>query len=166
MAKILVVYYSSGKATAEAAEKIAAALGADLERIDTLKAYPEDYEAMTAQGQKEVEEGLTPEIKPLEHDLKDYDTIVLGTPTWWYTMAPAVLTLLRTCDFSKKTVLPFQTHVGQPGHVMPDIRKELARAEGAMLFKGLRLEYDEGKLTAQSEREFSDWLDAVKKELA
>lgn len=77
-------------------------------------------------------------------------------------MAPAILTLLKTHSFAGKTVLSFQTHAGQTGHVIPDTRKEL---KGAMVFSGLRLEFDGEKLTPHSENEMRGWTVAVKKEL-
>ena len=42
----------------------------------------------------------------------DYDVIVLGTPVWWYTFAPAVKTFLESNDFSQKTIFPFATNGG------------------------------------------------------
>ena len=161
--KMLVVYYSEGGNTEKEARLMAEEFSADIERIDTLTPYPADREQMIALGQKEAETGATPAIKPLEHDIKDYDAIVIGTPTWWYTMAPAVLTFLKSYSFAGKTVLPFQTDAGQAGNVMSDIRKEL---RGAMVFSGLRLEYDKNNnLTKRSENERNLWIDAVKKEL-
>ncbi len=160
--KTLVIYYSTGSSTEEAALRLAKEFSADTEKISTVEEYPKDNEAMLAQAQKEVESGYTPEIKPLSKNPADYDVIFIGTPTWWYTMAPAVLTLLRSVSFAGKTVLPFQTHVGQPGHVIPDMRKEL---KGAMVFSGLRLEYDGNKLSPRSETEFTEWTAAVKKEI-
>lgn len=53
-----------------------------------------------------------PQINPISVNLADYDVIAIGTPTWWYTMAPAVLTFLTTNDFTGKTVIPFMTNGG------------------------------------------------------
>ena len=95
MNKILVLYYSwSNGNTKRIAKKVANEFQADLCSIDTVKPYPKDYNTTVNQGQEEVEAHVKPEIKKLEKDIKDYDTIILGTPTWWYTMAPAVLTFL------------------------------------------------------------------------
>ncbi len=160
--KTLVVYYSlSGKDTESVASRIAKELNADIERIDTVTPYPDNYEAAVEQGKKEAESGFCPEIKPLSHDPADYDCIAVGTPTWWYTMAPAVLTFMRQTDFKGKTVIPFQTHAGQPGHAVSDIRKE---AKGAMLFSGMRFEV--GKLgVITPEKEIQDWIADIKKEV-
>ena len=63
------------------------------------------------------------QIKPIFVNLADYDVIAIGTPTWWYTMAPAVLTFLTTNDFTGKTVIPFMTNGGWPGHVIIDMEE-------------------------------------------
>lgn len=162
MSKTLVVYYSmSGKDTESAALKIAGELGADVERLETAVPYPADYDAAVEQGKREAESGFCPELKPLAHNPADYDCIVVGTPTWWYTMAPAVLSFMRSTDFAGKTVIPFQTHAGQPGHAISDMRKE---TKGAMLFSGMRLEF--GKLgLITPEKEIDAWIADIKKEV-
>lgn len=33
--------------------------------------------------------GFEPDVLPLEHNPAGYDTVILGTPVWWYTYAPA-----------------------------------------------------------------------------
>lgn len=155
MSRTLVVYYSlSGKDTESVAKRLAEEFGGDLERLETKTPYPEDYEAAVEQGKREAESGFCPELKPLAHDPKDYECIVVGTPTWWYTMAPAVLSFMRQTDFAGKTVLPFQTHAGQPGHAISDMRKE---TRGAMLFSGLRLEFGKNGLVTP-ESEIGEWI--------
>ena len=113
MAKKLVVYYSwSNGNTKRIAEKLAEELGADIRQIDTAEPYKGSYDAVVDQGQEEVNRGYKPEIRPLDVDIKDYDVIAVGTPTWWYTMAPAVLTFLSSHDWSGKKVIPFMTNGG------------------------------------------------------
>ena len=73
------------------------------------------------QGKREVEAGFMPRINSLSVNLADYEVIAIGTPTWWYTMAPAVLTFLTENDFSGKTIIPFMTNGGWPGHVIKDM---------------------------------------------
>ena len=76
-----------------------------------------------------MDSGYKPPIKPLGIRIRDYDVIVLGTPTWWYGIAPAVLTFISSQDWHGKTVIPFQTDGGWPGHLMEDIRKECFGAD-------------------------------------
>ena len=56
--------------------------------------------------------GFEPELKPLPVNVADYDVIAVGTPTWWYTMAPAVKAFLHGQNFAGKTVVPFMTNGG------------------------------------------------------
>ena len=119
MKKMLVVYYSwSNGNTKKIAEQLADETGADIARIETTEPYRGSHEDVVEQGKREVEAGFMPQINPLSVNLADYDVIAIGTPTWWYTMAPAVLTFLTTNDFTGKTVIPFMTNGGWPGHVM------------------------------------------------
>lgn len=121
---MLVVYYSlSNGNTKRIAEWLQKATDADIVRIETLKPYTGSYNEIVEQGRQEVNRVYCPEIKPLGMNPADYDVIAMGTPTWWYTMAPAVLSFLKSCDWNGKTVIPFQTHGGWPGHVIKDIQK-------------------------------------------
>lgn len=126
MKKMLIVYYSwSNGNTKKIAEQLQAATGADIARIETAKPYPEDYQTTVEQGQDEVEKKYMPPIRPLEKNPADYDVIAIGTPTWWYTMAPAVLSFIHQCNVDGslygKTIIPFSTHGGWPGHTISDI---------------------------------------------
>lgn len=66
MKKMLVVYYSwSNGNTKRIAEQLAAATNADIARIDTEQPYSGSHEEVVEQGQREVEAGFMPQIKPL-----------------------------------------------------------------------------------------------------
>ena len=121
--KTLILYYSQARGnTRRIAEMIQKTVGAEIAEIETVTPYTGSYEDIVNQGQEEVTAGFMPEIKPLSVNLGDYDTVFLGTPTWWYTMAPAVKTFLNGVDLSGKTVILFQTHGGWPGHVFADMK--------------------------------------------
>lgn len=77
------------------------------------------------------ERGFAPELKPLSVSVADYDVIAVGTPTWWYTMAPAVKTFLRGQNFAGKTVVPFMTNGGWPGRVIKDMKAACPGADFA-----------------------------------
>lgn len=122
MKKLLIVYYSWAHGnTARIAQMLQKATGADAVRIETLTPYPQDYQTVVAQGQAEVQRSYKPAIRSLSVSMDDYDVIAVGTPTWWYTMAPAVRTLLAGQNWMGKTVVPFMTHGGWPGHVIQDM---------------------------------------------
>ena len=129
--KKLVVYYSIGGNTRAVARRIARTLRADVLEIKTVKAYPDDYDVLVSLGKKEVESGYIPQIEPLAIDWAKYDAVIVGTPVWWYTFAPAVRTFLKNYSHSLKgkKVFPFETNGGWLGHTPSDFRKTLRGAE-------------------------------------
>ena len=63
--KSLIVYYSYGGNTKRIAEMIHKEIGGDIFRIETVKPYTGSYDAVVDQGQREVNAGYCPELKPL-----------------------------------------------------------------------------------------------------
>ena len=95
MKKMLIVYYSwSNGNTKRIAEQLANETGADIARIETTEPYKGTHEDVVNQGKREVEAGFMPRINSLSVNLADYEVIAIGTPTWWYTMAPVSYTHL------------------------------------------------------------------------
>lgn len=125
----LVAYYSQSRGnTRRIAEMTADALDADLDEIRTVAPYPDDYNTVVEQGKREVDERYLPPIEPCKHAPEAYDRIVIATPTWWYTMAPAVATYLSEHSWVGKIVVPLQTHGGWPGQTIGDIENACAGA--------------------------------------
>ena len=162
MKKLLIVYYSwSNGNTERIAKTLQNVAGGDLLKIDTAVPYSGSYNDVVEQGQREVNQGCEPELKPISVDISGYDVIAVGTPTWWYTMAPAVKTFLHQNDFTGKTVVPFMTNGGWPGHVIKDMKKACPGAEFACEMQvqfdsngGDRLETPESRIEA--------WAQSVK----
>ena len=166
--KTLIIYFSYSPGNTEAvAKKIHASLeGSTLARIETVVPYSSDYSKVTEQGDKEVKEGFKPELKPLEVDVKDYDRIIIGTPTWWYHMAPAVLAYMSGTDFTGKTVVPFQTHAGWPGTTLGDMT-QLAKKQGAKEVdkaKDIKFSSNMSHINKMetSEKELESWIESLK----
>lgn len=164
--KTLTVYFSyTAGNTKRIAEEIQRTVGGDLVSLEPVKPYSDDYNQVVKQGQQEVEHGYKPELKPLGVDLKEYDRIIVGTPTWWYRMASAVLTFLSDNDFKGKVVVPFMTNAGWPGSVINDMtalaEKNGARVENAHEFKFSSDEKHFDRMVT-SEQELNRWLDSLK----
>lgn len=156
--KLLIVYYSQAVGnTRRIAEELAQATGGDLAVIETVTPYKGSYEEIVDQGNREVQAGYMPEIKPLAKSIKDYDIIAVGTPTWWYTMAPAVRTYLSAQNWTGKTVIPFQTHGGWPGHVIQDMK---ALCKGASFTNAMEVQFDStgGSNLVTKDRQIENWL--------
>ncbi len=161
MKKLLIVYYSwTNGNTERIARKLKKVSGADMARIETVIPYSGSYDEVVKQGQDEVNRGYQPEIVPLPVSVKDYDVIAVGTPTWWYTMAPAVLSFVKTQDFNGKTVIPFMTNGGWPGHVIRDIKRECA---GADFLYEMEVKFDSsgGDHLETSETDIDAWAESV-----
>lgn len=163
--KLLIVYYSvSNGNTKRIADELQKATGADIAQIQTIKPYIGSYNDIVEQGQREVDAHYQPEIAPLPVNPLDYDTIAIGTPTWWYTMAPAVLTFLHSFDWTGKTIIPFQTHGGWEGRVMKDI-KTICKGAKFVLENAIQFDSDGGATLVTKESEINAWIQKVQKQL-
>lgn len=156
--KAIVIYYSYSGNTKNIALHIAEALNADTAVIDTVKAYEGDYDTVVEQGHDEIRKGFRPPIKPINVDLSQYDTIILGTPVWWYTFAPAVKTFIESNDLAGKTIYPFATNGGWLGHTLKDIAAE---CKGASVKEGLDLHFNGAKLMTDKAN-LENWIKTIK----
>lgn len=160
MSKKLIVYYSMDGNTKMIAKMIHEKTGADMVMLNTVIPYTGTDEEIVQQGREEVNRGHLPDLEPLPVHLAEYDTIILGTPTWWYTMAPAVHSFIRRNNLSGKMVIPFQTHAGWPGHTLQDIE---AAAKGAQVRNGKQIQFSAqefGKLVTP-EKEVREWIETL-----
>ena len=159
--RTLIVYYSQAVGnTKKIAEKIQRATGADILRIDTVVPYEGTPEELTTQGQKEVDSCFKPELKVSHVDLSRYKRFIIGTPTWSYSMAPAMRTFLTANDWTGKIVVPFITNGGSPGHAIDDM-KEICR--GAVFEKEKAIQFDSIQLNEQvtSDEEIENWISSL-----
>ncbi len=160
--KMLIVYYSvSNGNTKRIADALQNATDADIARIDTVTPYTGSYDEIVEQGQREVNRGYQPDIKPLDINVADYDVVAIGTPTWWYTMAPAVLTFLNSCDWNGKTVIPFQTHGGWPGRTIKDMKNACNGANFACE-RAIQFDSTGGEELVTAEAEIEAWTAQVR----
>lgn len=77
-------------------------------------------------------------------------------------MAPAVLTFMHGQDFSGKTVVPFMTNGGWPGHVIKDMKKA---CKGADVACDMEVQFDStgGSKLETPQKEIDNWVQEVKK---
>lgn len=152
--KAIVIYYSYGGNTRRVAEQVGKAIGADLAEIKTVKPYTGSYDDVVDQGRREVDSGFLPELQPLNIDLRQYDTVILGAPVWWYTFAPAMSSFLHSVDLSGKTVYPFATNGGWLGHTFKDMEKA---CRGAKVKAGLNVRFN-GDRQITPDTDMQRWL--------
>ena len=126
MAKSLVLYFSVYGTAKAVAKEIARQAGADLMAIEPVVPYDSNrdhYNALAKLAKKEHDEDKRPAIRnPIP--VGDYDTFYIGYPMWWYTFPMILYTLFDQYDFSGKTIVPFNTHMGSgDGGTYRTIRK-------------------------------------------
>lgn len=156
--RAIVIYYSLGGNTRKIARLISDRFGADMAELETVQEYSGSYEDIVNQGQREVNMGFMPELKPLSANLSDYDTVILGSPVWWYTFAPAMKTFLSNSDLSGKRVYAFATNGGWLGNTIKNFQSECA---GADFGGGLDIRFDADVLKTP-ENKIIKWIDDIK----
>ena len=107
--KKLVLYFSETGSTKTVAEELQRQLQADIECIEAVTPYTGNFGETMQRGQREMQSGELPALKPLKSKLADYDVIFLGYPIWFGTYATPIATLVRDNDFAGKTIVPFCT---------------------------------------------------------
>jgi hypothetical protein len=93
--------------------------------------------------------------------LAEYDVIFVGSPNWWNTVAPPVLTFLQGEDLSGKAIFPFMTHEGTGlGRSVRDIA---ALSPDATVVEGLAIR---GGEAGRAGMKIAQWLRKLGMELA
>lgn len=122
--RTLVLFYSWSGNTRKIARLIAQKTGADWKEIVPEQAYPSNYNTVVEQAKQEIQARHYPALRPIDMDWGAYETVYLGTPNWWSTMAPPVASFLNEVMPTDKVIVPFCTHGGGgAGHIAADIAK-------------------------------------------
>ena len=145
MAKELVIYFSVYGTAKIVAEEIAKQTGADIREIIPEVAYDgnrDHYPDLLRVAQKEHDTDARPAIKE-NLPIADYDRIYIGYPMWCYTFPMIIYTLFDQYDFSGKTIIPFNTHMGsRDGGTYHTIKE---RAPKANVLSGLPVEMSDAE---------------------
>ena len=157
MGKKLVAYFSASGVTQSVAQKLAAAVGADLYEIEPKVPYTRaDLNWMDKNARSTVEmndPSSRPEMAGKEIDLSGYDTIFVGFPIWWYVAPTIINTFLESHDLTGKTVVPFATSGGSG---MGKTNQRLADScRGAKLMQG------KVHRASVSQQELADWAQGL-----
>jgi len=110
--KTAVIYYSYEGNSILVADALKDALGADLFRIKTVDKKKRSGLAVYAWGGGQVVMGKKPPIEPLSADINAYDLIILGTPVWAGSPAPALISYLSGNKITGKKIALFCCHGG------------------------------------------------------
>ena len=151
--KMLVAYFSHTGNTRAIARQIQQATGAEVFEIVPANPYPESYGEVLARGRQELKDNVMPELKTAVPDLAPYGVIFVGSPNWFNTVVPPVMTFLSGRDFTGKTIVPFMTHGGGGrGKSQQDLQR---LAPGATLLEGRAFR---GDAMADAGEDVRTWL--------
>lgn len=151
--KTLIVYYSYTNNTEKVAKRIAELKKYDILKLEPLVDYSTDYQKVVDEEEAKMDSEEIVELKPINVDLNQYDRIILGTPVWWYTMAPVVRSFLSGNNLNGKKVIAFITNGGWIGHTVEDIKKYCE------IENYINLKFNSDKI--QDEKSLSDWINSL-----
>lgn len=131
--KTLVVYFSATGNTRRVAQNLAKAANADIYEIKPAKPYSDaDLNWTNKSSRSSVEmadHGSRPEMIKDDFSVKDYETIYLGFPIWWYIAPTIVNTFLEKHDFSNKKIILFATSGGSGfGRTIDNIKTSVSNS--------------------------------------
>lgn len=155
--KTLVIYYSLSGHTKDIAERIQKMTGADIYAIKTaakLDRYPWFYLNL----KRQLSTKKYPELEGDMPDLSRYDTIFVGSPVWWYTMATPLFAFLQQVDFLGKKVVPFSTQGSNFGAFFTDFA---SLARNAKLQKSASFNNMPGKYNQAIDNKIAVWLNSL-----
>ncbi len=157
MNNTLIVYYSLFQNTKNLALEIEKQTGGTIRELIPDKTYSFDYNTAAKEIRNEISRGFCPKLISGNESIDDYQTLFIGTPNWFKTLAPPVMSFLKQHDFTGKTVIPFCTHGGGGFcQIENDIAKECSKL---IILPGIAVN---GAVTPE---EVTKWLAAIGYEL-
>lgn len=164
MAESLVLYFSVYGTAKIVAEEIAKQTGSDIREIIPKESYDGNrnhYSSLLRRAEKEHDANIRPGIQN-ELPITDYDTIYIGYPMWCDTFPMIIYTLFDKYDFSGKTIIPFNTHMGSRNGGTYNTIKELEPK--AKVLEGLPIEMQDAE--SGPEEAVKRWLIRNQKQAA
>ena len=154
--KILVAYFTWSGNTETLADRIQEKTGGTKFKIETVKAYPQDYSGVYDEAMKEKQENARPELKTTVDGMAGYDTVFIGYPVWHGDAPMAVRTFLESYDFTGKKVIPFcSSGSSSPETSFASVR---ASAAGAEVLDGF---WTRGADVANASGNINQWIDRL-----
>ena len=101
--KTIVLYYTYGGSTKAEAEKIAKERGATLCQVEETK--KRGMLSAFLSGCPKATKRKASEIKPIAHNLKEFDRIIIGGPIWAGHPAPAINAIFNALPDGKEVEL-------------------------------------------------------------
>lgn len=159
MNKKLIIYFSYTGNTRKIANIIKDKLNCDILELQPVIPYSTDYQTVVDEEQRMEGVNHMPEIQEINIDLASYDTIIIGTPVWWYREAPVIRTFLNKHDLSNKNIYLFATNAGWLGKTFIELKK-LCKGNVISTQNIVFKSYSDKLIT--STNEIDSWIKSIK----
>lgn len=123
--KSLVVYYSFEGDTKFIGDAIAKELGSDILELKLEKEVDNKDYMKKYLGEKQVLMKTTPLLKPFDKDPTEYDILIIGTPIWSGTYAPALRTFFKSIKINDKQIALYYCFTVKRGRIFRHLKKAL-----------------------------------------
>ncbi|MBO7719056.1 MAG: flavodoxin [Methanosphaera sp.] len=124
----IVIYYSRTKNTKKVAEIIARKYNAETLEVKD-KQRRSGLLGFVKSGYDSIRENDT-KIEYDKLDLKDYDTIFIGTPVWASKPTPAIVQFIKENEFSGTKCVTFATMMGSGGETTINVINNMIISQG------------------------------------
>lgn len=156
--KALVVYYSRDGNTKFVANEVAKSLKADVEALTDKKNRKGIFGYIL--GGRDALLGRETEIGELKYGPETYDLVIVGTPVWAHSVAPAVRTYLNKNELSGKKAAFFCTYGGSGAEQVLGQLAGLAHTKGVGTL-ALKKPLEDGT----APEEVAEWCKILKEKL-
>ena len=134
--KTLVIYYSFGGKTKSKCETIAKLLGADIYQI--VEVNKRNVFGAYVFGAHSAMQHKGSEIMPITIDISQYERLLIASPIWAGTVAPAIFSLIKSVDFKGKNIIAAINSASGSPSPMDGFKKEI-EANGGNVISVLNL---------------------------
>lgn len=159
MNKKIIIYFSYTGNTRKIANMIKDKLKCDILELKPVIPYSDDYQKVVDEEQNLEGSNHKPQIEDINLNLDDYETIILGTPVWWYREAPVIRTFLSSYDLSGKKIIPFATNAGWLGKTFIEINKLCPNSTVTNEKNIVFVPYSDELVTSKNEVE--EWINSL-----
>lgn len=159
MSKKLVVFYSKTGNTKLIAETIAKNAKADVEELKWKREIKSSGLMKYVRGGFNSSLKRKIQIEPIEKNINDYETIIIGTPIWAGKMNPAIRTFLRDYPLQNKKVAVFCTCDGEGGKNLDELKTLM---EGNELIGSKIFFRSSQKTEDEKVKEAEEWIKEIK----
>lgn len=158
MSNILIIFYSLEGNTRFIAEILKDELQANLLEIKPKNEITSRGLLKYLWGGKQVYMKVKPTLLPIDLNLFDYETLIIGTPVWAWTFAPPIRSFLSRVQLKGKNIAIFCTSDGSRGKTLENMKTVLQgnRFVGEEEFIGVLNNKKNNKLKAR------DWAEKLK----